>query len=125
MFGKDTTQAAIGRAKKRYDIGKQPFIENALQRVTRKAMSFMLSPIIGGLITGTLIGQGLLHGSSLLVLCGVVLAIMMAIGLNAAYRFNAYPLNVGLAESIDKLAMLEQKSVNQVIVDLAQRAILV
>ncbi len=125
MFGKDTTQAVIDRAKKRYDIGKQPFVESALQRITRKAMSFMLSPIVGGLITGTLLGQGLAHGSSLLVLCGVVLAIMMAIGLNAAYRFKVYPMNVELAESIDKPAMLEQKSVNQVIVDLAQRAILV
>jgi|APMI01.1.fsa_nt_gi hypothetical protein len=125
MFGKDTTQAAIGRAKKRYDNGKQPFVENALQRTTRKAMSFMLSPIVGGMITGTLLGQGLLHGNSLLVLCGVMLAILMVVGLNAAYRFKVYPLDARLAKAVDSLAMLEQKSVNQVIVDMAQRGILV
>ena len=54
-----------------------------------------------------------------------MLAILMVVGLNAAYRFKVYPLDARLAKAVDSLAMLEQKSVNQVIVDMAQRGILV
>lgn len=121
MFGnRNSIEARIARAKKRYDAGKRPFSESAPQRWARKLMSSALSPVVSGLITGTLLGLGIIHQSALLVVLAVGLAVVTYTGLWAKLRHDLHPLEVCLAQAVDQLALLQGKSVNEVLHDLPQ-----
>ena len=121
MFGsRNSIEARIARAKKRYDAGKRPFTENMPRRWARKLMSSALSPVVSGLITGTLLGQGLIHQSALLVVLAVGLAVVTYTGLWAKLRYDLHPLEVRLAQAVDRLALLQGKIVNEVLHDLPQ-----
>ena len=121
MFGKrNSIEARIERAKKCYDAGKRPFSESAPQRWARKLMGYTLSPVVSGLTTGTLLGQGLIHQSTLLVALAVALAVFTLMGLFAKLRYDLHPLEVRPAQAVDRLALLQGKSVNEVLHDLPQ-----
>ena len=121
MFGsRNSIEARIARAKKRYDAGKRPFTENVPRRWARKLMSSALSPVVSGLITGTLLGLGIIHQSALLVVLAVGLAVVTYTGLWAKLRHDLHPLEVCLAQAVDQLALLQGKSVNEVLHDLPQ-----
>lgn len=120
MFGnRNSIQARIERVKKRYDAGKRSFTENAPQRWARRLMGYTLSPLVSGLITGTLLGQGLIHQSTLLVALAIALAVFTLMGLLAKLRHDTHPSEVRFAQLVDRLALLQNRSVNQVLEDLA------
>lgn len=118
---KPSLQALIERNKRRYDNGKQAFSESPLQLWTRKMMSYTLSPIASGLVAGTLLGQGMLRSSVLLVVLGIIAISLAFVGLRANLRYKLHPIDARFSELIDEMSAIERKSVNDVLTELASR----